>query len=117
MYKKIASHKRLSVQPSPVITQQYMVPLSPGIIKWLIFSKILTTDTPWLAHEGEPWGVFCEYNSAQLLQCCMRYRTMLHWIAIDCQTPLNGAQTGTLILKWIRMSYHIDTRLYSQDTP
>ena len=32
------------------------------VIMWSIFFKILTRDTLELAHEGELWGVFCEYK-------------------------------------------------------
>ena len=31
-----------------------------GAVTRSIFLQILTIDIPWLSHEGEPWGIFCE---------------------------------------------------------
>ena len=39
----------------------------------LIFSKILTTDTPYGALMGEIWGVFCEFKSTF---CCYHCSTL-----------------------------------------
>ena len=62
---------------TPLLGKTY----SAGAIK-IIFSEVLTKNTPLLALTGKLWGVFCGFNLwfifyVQSLQWCMQYQWLL----------------------------------------
>ena len=51
------------------------------LLKWSIDSTILTTDTPYLAHEGEIWVVYCEFKISCSTNVIYHaaYKIMRYW--------------------------------------
>ena len=78
-----------------------------AVIVQTIFSQVLTNDTPYLAHEGELWGVFCELNLllsyvpvAVLLYIIQHYNGSCHNCTVQIWTPKKHPYVNYGVAYW-----------------